>query len=86
MPEIETILLVLVVIAALLGGMFSRASQGLVAVLAAFGYFIAAFFLFDKSDPLWFVTLMMGFALSAVLAMAGAFAGRVLSKLLPPRA
>ena len=78
-------MLVLVVIAALLGGMFSKASQGLVAVMVAFGYFIAAFALFEKEDPLWFVTLMMGFALSAVLAMVGAFAGRVLSKLLPPR-
>ena len=85
MPEIETILLILVVIAALMGGIFSRVSPGLVAVMVAFGYFVVAFFVFYKSETLWFVTLLMGFALAAVAAMAASFSGRALSKLLPKR-
>ncbi len=55
----------------------------MIVLIAAFGYFIAAVFLFDRADPLWFVTLMMGFCLAAVGAMVGAFSGRALSKLLP---
>ena len=85
MPELETTLLILVVIAALAGGLFGKARPGMVVLMVAFSYFIVAFFLFDKSEPLWFVTLMMGFCLAAVGAMAAAYAGRALSKLLPGR-
>ena len=85
MPEIETILLVLVILAGLAGGLFSKAKPGTVVLCVAFGYFIVAFFVLDKSEPLWFVTLMMGFCLSVVGGLASAFAGRALSKLLPKR-
>ena len=85
MPELETLLLIAVVIAALAGGLFSRAKPGLIVLMVAFTYFIVAFFLFDRTDSLWFVTLMMGFCLAAVGAMVGAFSGRALSKLLPKR-
>ena len=83
MPEIETILLILVAIGALMGGMFSKYTPGMVVIFSAFSYFIVAFFVLDKSESLWFVTLMMGFCLAGVTAMVGAFAGRSLAKLLP---
>ncbi len=85
MPDLETSLLILVVLAALAGGLFLKTKPGLIVLMAAFIYFIVAFFLFDKSETLWFVTLMMGFCLAAVGAMVGAFSGRALSKLFVKR-
>ncbi|MGB7407756.1 MAG: hypothetical protein WA908_04570 [Pontixanthobacter sp.] len=85
MLELETVLLIIVVVAALAGGLFLKAKPGLIVLMVAFSYFVVAFFLFDKSETLWFVTLMMGFCLAAVGAMVGAFSGRALSKLLPGR-
>ena len=85
MPELETILLIIVVVAALLGGLFLKMKPGLIVLMVAFSYFVVAFFVLDKSETLWFVTLMMGFCLAAVGAMVGAFSGRALSKLLPKR-
>ncbi len=85
MPPIETILLIAAVFSAGLGGLFSRFSPGMVAVMVTAGYFIAGFFLFSREEPLWFVTLMMGMCVSGVAAMVASFAGRALSKLLPNR-
>lgn len=81
----ESVLLILVVIAALAGGLFAKVKPSTVVLTVAFAYFIAAFFLFDRTDSLWFVTLMMGFCQAAVGAMAAAYAGRALAKLLPGR-
>ncbi len=85
MPEIEVILLIIAGTAALAGGVFSKLKPGMIVLLVAFSYFVVAFIVFDKSEALWFVTLMMGFALSGVIAMVGAFSGRALAKLLPRR-
>ncbi|MGB3738170.1 MAG: hypothetical protein WA948_02335 [Pontixanthobacter sp.] len=85
MPEVETVLLMLVVAGSLAGGLFMKAKPGFIVLIAAFTYFIVAFFAFDKSESLWFVTLMMGFCLAAVGAMVGAFSGRALSKLFSGR-
>lgn len=85
MPDTPTILLVAALVAALAGGLFSKAKPGMIALIVAPSYFVLAFVLFDKSEALWFVTLMMGFCLAGVAAMVGAFGGRALSKLLPGR-
>lgn len=85
MPDIETILLVLVVVSGLGCGLFLRAKPGTVVLMIGFIYFLLGFVLFDKAQPLWFVTLMMGFCLAIVGALASVHAGWALSKLLPRR-
>ena len=85
MPSVETILLALVVLSGLGCGMFMRAKAGTIVLMIAFVYFLLGFVLFDKAQPLWFVTLMMGFCLAVVGALASVHAGRALSKLLPRR-
>lgn len=85
MPDLEVTLLIIAGISALLGGVFTRAKPGLIVLLVAFSYFVVAFVLFDKTQSLWFVTLMMGFCLAGVVAMIGAFSGRALAKLMPRR-
>lgn len=85
MPAIETILLIAAIFAALLGGIFSKYSPAVVSLLVAVTYFGIAFFVFDRSEPFWIVSLLTGFCMAGVAAMAGAFGGRALSKLLPKR-
>jgi len=85
MPEIETILLICVVIASLLGGIFSNLSPAVVSLVTAVSYLGVAFFVFDREEPFWLVSLLTGFCMAGVIAMAGAFGGRALSKLLPKR-
>jgi len=85
MPDTPTILLISALVAALAGGLFTRTKPGMIVLIVAPSYFVLAFVLFDKSQALWFVTLMMGFCLAGVAAMVGAFGGRALSKLLPKR-
>ena len=85
MPDVPTILLISALVAALGGGLFGKTKPGTIVLIVAPSYFVLAFILFDKSEPLWFVTLMMGFCLAGVAAMVGAFGGRALSKLLPNR-